>query len=69
MILRIDNKFYSMATKIIIWPPGSGSVIQDYETADPDPEEIFAKNNLQTFYFCRTFSWRTVGPSSATSDL
>jgi hypothetical protein len=23
------------------WPPGSGYVIQDYGSADPDPKEIF----------------------------
>ncbi len=24
-----------------IWPPGSGFIIQDYRSADPDPKEIF----------------------------
>jgi hypothetical protein len=50
----VYNKFYSIATRIIRQdpdparsivncPPGSGSVIQDYGSADPDLKEIFTK--------------------------
>ncbi len=44
-----DNIFFSIATKnvlaesgsIIIWPPWSRLIIQDYGSADPDPQERF----------------------------
>ena len=32
---------YDLARSVINWPPGSGSVIQDYGYADPDAKEIF----------------------------
>jgi hypothetical protein len=38
MILLFDNKVFSVATKVINWPPGSGSVIQDPEEIFTDPQ-------------------------------
>ncbi len=29
------------AISVVNWPPGSGSVRQDYGSANPDPKEIF----------------------------
>jgi hypothetical protein len=50
MILYLfDDIFFSWVTKMSrsgsvitsIWPSGSGSAIQDYGSADPNPKEIF----------------------------
>ncbi len=39
---------------VINWPPGSGSVIQEtgYNSADPDPGEIFTDPNTASLVLC-----------------
>ncbi len=43
-MIGIGHPIFPMTTKMysttVFRPPGSGSIIQDYESADPDPKEI-----------------------------
>jgi hypothetical protein len=47
MATEMSNWYRYPAGSVINWPPGSGSLIQDYGSADPDPKEIFT--NLPTY--------------------
>ncbi len=55
MILLSDNNFYSLATKIIYRPLGSGSVIQDPKEIFTDPQHCRKKSMCKCSIFTEHF--------------
>ncbi len=49
--LKIFKQCSGFGGSVINWPPGSGSVIPNYGTADPDPDDI--SGSYPSFFYRR----------------